>query len=144
MMKYVVDTSIINKLADGLIQPEELPDDGEFIASHIQIDELNNTKNTERRARLFLKFSKLVDQINPTESFALGTTRLGEGKLGDGETFMSLTLQLDTLNRGKPNNSMDALIAEIAINNGLTLLTSDYHLKQVTEAHGGRVRYWKT
>ena len=37
---YVVDTSIINKLADGKIDPSELPTDGEFITSLIQIDEV--------------------------------------------------------------------------------------------------------
>jgi len=43
-MKYVVDASIINKVVDEKIDPSELPTDGEFIASHIQIDELNKTK----------------------------------------------------------------------------------------------------
>jgi len=56
-MKYVVDTSIINRLVDKMIPPEDLPNDGDFIATHVQIDELNKTKDEERRARLLIKFS---------------------------------------------------------------------------------------
>jgi hypothetical protein len=47
-MKYVVDTSLINRLVDGSIHADELPKDGSFVASHIQIDELNRTKNGKR------------------------------------------------------------------------------------------------
>jgi len=142
-MKYVVDTSVINKLVDGLIQPEDLPDDGEFVASHIQIDELNRTSDEDRRAKLFLKFARTIDELVPTESFVLGVSRLGEGKLGDGAAYSSVKSQLDALNGGKANNSMDALIAEVAIRNGFTLLTADYHLKQVSEAYGAKVRHWQ-
>jgi hypothetical protein len=38
-MKYVVDTSLINKLLDGSVHADELPKDGSVVASHIQIDE---------------------------------------------------------------------------------------------------------
>lgn len=80
-MKYVVDTSLINKLVDGSVHADELPKDGSFVASHIQIDELNRTKNGKRRSELLQKFSETIDEVLPTESFLLGTSRLGEGKL---------------------------------------------------------------
>ena len=81
-MRYIVDTCIINKLVDGLIEPEELPSYGDFVASHIQIDELNKTKDEDRRARLFLKFAKTIDNVVPTETTLLGMSRLGESRLG--------------------------------------------------------------
>jgi hypothetical protein len=80
-MKYVVDTSLINEFVDGSVHADELPKDGSFVASHIQIDELNRTKNGKRGSELLQKFSETIDEVLPTESFLLGTSRLGEGKL---------------------------------------------------------------
>jgi predicted nucleic acid-binding protein len=142
-MKYIVDTCIINKLIDGLIEPDELPSDGDFVASHIQIDELNRTKDEERRGRLFLVFAKTIDQIVPTESTVIGVSRLDECKISDGVLLETLRNQLDAKNGGKANNSEDALIAEIAVENGYTLLTADYDLSEVAKANGCKTKYWK-
>ena len=142
-MKYVVDTCIINKLIDGKIDPANLPNNGDFIASHIQIDELNNTKDVERRAKLFLKFTKVIHEVVPTESFVLGISRFSESKFDDVNMYTSIKTNLDSLNNGKKNNPMDALIAEIAIKNKYTLLTTDKDLKEVVERLSGKVRYWQ-
>jgi predicted nucleic acid-binding protein len=141
-MKYVVDTSLINELVDGSVHADELPKDGSFVASHIQIDELNRTKNGKRRSELLQKFSETIDEVLPTESFLLGTSRLGEGKLGDGVSYE--TIKTDSLNGGKTNNSEDALIAEIAMKNGYVLLTADFHLYQVAYTLGIGTIYWTT
>ena len=119
-MKYVVDTCIFNKLVHGVIEPDQLPRDGEFIATHVQVDELNKTKDEERRARLFLKFATIAPDIVPTETVVAGVSRFGHGKLSDGITYDALKKGLDMLNGGKANNSRDALIAEVAIKNGYT------------------------
>ena len=143
-MKYIVDTCIFNKLVDGDIKPEELPDDGSFIASHVQIDEINKTGGEERRARLFLKFATVVDELVPTESAVIGVSRIGQSKISDGNLHTKLKADLDLLNGGKRSNIMDALIAEIAIKNDLTLLTADYHLQDVAKQNGCKVTYWST
>ena len=143
-MKYVVDTSLINKLVDGSVHANELPKDGSFVASHIQIDELNRTKNGKRRSELLQKFSETIDEVLPTESFVLGTSRLGEGKLGAGVSYETIKTELDSLNGGKTNNSEDALIAEIAMKNGYVLLTADFHLYQVAYTLGIGTIYWTT
>ena len=143
-MKYVVDTSLINKLVDGSVQASELPNDGSFVASHIQFDELSRTKNAQRKAELLRKFAETIDEMLPTESFVLGTSRLDEGKLGDGASYDAIKRELDSLNKGKGNNSEDALIAEIAKKNGYVLLTADFHLYQVAYSHGIGVMYWTT
>lgn len=127
-MKYVVDTNIINKLVDGIIRSEELPTDGDFVASHIQMDELRQTKNEKRRETLLLKFNELIDEIVPTESFVLGISRLGHGKLSNGEMYNAIKGDLDSRNKRKANNAKDALIAEIAGQNGHTLLNSGFRL----------------
>jgi predicted nucleic acid-binding protein len=143
-MKYVVDTSLINKLVDGSVHADELPRDGSFVASHIQLDELNRTKNSQRRLELLQKFLETIAEVLPTESFLLGTSRFGQGKLGDGASYEAIKKELDSLNKGKANNSADALIAEVAMKNGYVLLTADFHLYEVAYAHGIGVIYWTT
>jgi hypothetical protein len=143
-MKYVVDTCLINKLVDGHIRPEELPTYGEFVAAHIQIDEISRTKDENRRANLFLKFAHMIDELVPTESFVVGTSRLGEGKYGDDQFYRLIKRELDALNGDKPNNVQHALIAEIAMKNGFVLLTADYDLYHVAQLHGIGAEYWAT
>jgi predicted nucleic acid-binding protein len=45
-------------------------------------------------------------------------------------------------NKGKLNNSHDALIAEVAIENGRVLLTADGDLAKIAEQHGCEVRHY--
>lgn len=145
-MRYIVDTSIINKLVNGSIGVDELPGDGEFAATHIQIDEINKTKDTERRARLFLMFSKMIDDIVPTESIVFGTTRFDEGKFGDGETFLKTKNLLDSknLNKNGKSNINDALITEVAKKNNYTLITADYHMYETAKALSVECLFWET
>lgn len=143
-MSYVVDTNIFNNLVDGTINVADLPSDSPFVATHIQIDEINNTKDSERRARLFLMFAEVRPEIVPTESFVLDVSRLDYGKLSDDVLFDKLKQELDALNKSKSNNVQDVLIAEVAIVNGFTLLTSDRHLAEVVEKQGGKVVHFKT
>jgi hypothetical protein len=65
--KYAVDTSVFNWLADGLIKWEALPSDGGFAITHIQVDEINKTKDEERRARLYLAQASLHCKLLPTQ-----------------------------------------------------------------------------
>jgi predicted nucleic acid-binding protein len=130
-MKYVVDTSIINKLVDEKIDPSELPIDGEFIASHIQIDELNKTKNAGRRAQLLKQFVELDAAIVQTESIVLGSSKFAFAKFGDGLTVQALKSAIDARNHSKKNNANDALIGELAIKKGFTLLTADRDLRGI-------------
>jgi rRNA-processing protein FCF1 len=48
------------------------------------------------------------------------------------------------MNGGKQNNTQDALIAEVAIVNCFTLLTSDFHLSEVVKRNGANVIYFAT
>lgn len=139
---YVVDTNIINLLVDGTVHPEDLPSDGEFIATHVQIDELNRTKDEERRARLFIKFATTIDAVVPTESLVVGISRVDLSKVSDGNLYSSLRAGIDARNGGKPNNAQDALIAEVAVKNGYVLLTADADLARVAQHHGCKVRHF--
>jgi predicted nucleic acid-binding protein len=141
-MKYVLDTNIFNKLVDGSLVIDELPSDGQMVATHIQIDELNNTNDRERRAKLFLRFAEIAPEMLPTESIVFDVSRFDHAKFSDGKLFKSLKYDLDVMNGGKANNTHDALIAEVAIVNSYTLITSDFHLAEVAKKHGAKIIYY--
>ncbi len=143
-MQFVVDTCIINKLIEGKISLDKLPQNCSFFASHIQIDEINKTSDAERRSRLFLKFSEINPKLIPTESAIWGVSRWSQAKWGNGKLFGNLKQSLDVLNKSKPSNRNDALIAETAIVNGYTLLTSDKDLTEVARKLGCKVDYFET
>ena len=141
-MKYVVDTNIINWLIDGKIDRAALPGDGEFVATHIQIDEINRTSDEDRRARLFLTLTSTIRELLPTETTVLDISRLDWCKLGDGVIYTSIKNQLDARNGGRRGNIHDALIAEVAIVNEFTLLTADADLAEIAKNHKGTVRHF--
>lgn len=137
MTKYIFDTNIFNRLVDGTFLLSELPSDAEFFATHIQIDELNKTKDTERRAKLFLRFVETTPTLVPTESFTIGVSRIGQAKISKKDNLaQQIRNDLDGLNGAKHKNSQDALIAEVAAVNNLTLVTADYDLAQIASKHG--------
>jgi len=140
--KYVIDTCVFNWLADGLIKREALPSDGGFAITHIQLDEINKTKDEERRARLLLMQASLHCELLPTQTFLFDVSRLGYAKLGDAKLFTSIKTELDILNGCKKGNSRDALIAEAAIANRYSLLTADKDLSSVTVKYGGTVIFF--
>jgi predicted nucleic acid-binding protein len=141
--KYVVDTCVFNWLADGRIKREALPRDGGFAITHIQVDEINKTKDEELRARLLLMQTSLHPRLLPTETLVFDVSRWDHAKQGDGRLFKSIEVALDALNGGRKSNKRDALIAEAAIANRYTLLTADGDLKSVTESHGGVVIFFQ-
>jgi len=140
-MKYMVDTNIINWLVDGSLSTENFPPDAAFLATHIQHDELSKTRDSTRRQKLIGRFNTFVDSTLPTESTILGISKLDSCKMGEGRIFNRLKSDLDLLNHGKSNNSEDALIAEVAIVNGPTLITADDDLRVVAEQHGCNVTH---
>lgn len=143
-MKYVVDTNVINWLVDGKIDRSALPEGGEFVATHIQIDELNRTSDEDRRARLFLILTSTIGELLPTESAIMGTSRFNWCKMGDGVVYSSIKKELDAINGGRRSNIHDALIAEVAIINGFTLLTADGDLANAARNNKGMVQHFAT
>ena len=81
-------------------------------------------------------------ELLPTQTVVLDVSRIDHAKLGDGKLFTSLKAELDILNRNKNNNVRDALIAEVAIANGYTLLTADGDLRLATEKYDGKVIFF--
>ncbi|MBI2089276.1 MAG: hypothetical protein HYT78_11110 [Deltaproteobacteria bacterium] len=104
-MKYLVDTNIVNWLIDGRIDKAAMPGDGQFIATHVQIDEINKTSDEERRARLFVTLASSLSGLVQTETTVADVSRFDFSKLGDGILYSSIKTRLDSLNGGEPSNS---------------------------------------
>ena len=142
--KYVVDTSLINKLVDGTIPVDELPQDGTFVSSHIQFDELSRTKNEKRRSELLQKFAEIVEAVLPTDTFVLDVSRFDKAIPGEAMSYKALKAELDALNGGKKNNLHEALILEMAMRDGYILRTADFHMYQVATVHPIAYANWTT
>jgi hypothetical protein len=124
------DTNVFNRILDCVIPLQTLTGRVVAHATHIQRDEINNTKNPERRTALAKMFTDVIVESAPTDSFVLGVSRLGEARLGgervvptssavwdvsrwdqanwgaDDNIYSALKADLDTMNRNKPTSTM--------------------------------------
>jgi hypothetical protein len=91
-----------------------------------------------RRNELIAAFKEVGPHLLPTETFCFDVSHLDTDKLGDGRLFNSLKDRVDAKKK-KTNNTQDALIAEVAIVQRLTLLTSDSDLADAAREHGAKV-----
>ena len=82
MKIYMFDTNIFNHILDGSLDFEDLAGKALYCVTHIQLDEINNTKNPERRAKPNRIFGEFIQDAISTESFGLNSSRLGQAKLG--------------------------------------------------------------
>ena len=133
-MKYVVDTCIFNRIADGKLTLDQLPADVKLVSTYVQVQEINRTKDEQRRGQLFLAFAMLGTEMDPTASMIYGKTPWGLGGWGVGDAFRTIKAELDRRNGARPNNVEDALIAETALENGFGLITADSDLAEVAGA----------
>jgi predicted nucleic acid-binding protein len=156
------DTNVFNRIVDEEISLKSLIDSVTVYVTHIQRDEINNTKNPKRRAVLVKVFSDVVAVSKPTDNFVLGVSRLDQARLGgerevptasavygvskwgkakwsaEDNIYTALKTELDKLNKNKPNNIQDALIAETSIKGKYILVTEDADLAEVTKKYGGK------
>ncbi len=138
-MKYMLDTNIFNVLLDGKIDLDKFPKDAEFIATAIQIQEIKNTKNLDRREKLIDKFNEIGTNRIPTTSAVWNITAWGEGCYGEGKLYKNILDTINKKNKHRINNYADALIAETSIINEAILVTADNDLAQVVNHYGGTV-----
>ncbi len=71
-------------------------------------------------------------------------TGFGHCRVGDGKLFTVLKTKLEALNKSKASNMQDALIAEVAIVNGYSLVTADSDLCAVAVEHGCNVIHFNS
>ena len=133
--RYIFDSNIFDELMGGKIDLKMLEKSKEngfkYYLTHVQVDEISNCPDPDKRARLVLFMQVLNSQVIPTESFVIGTSRLGFAKLSDGK-------MMEELRGTNIKNSEDALIGETAIKNGLTVVTNDQRLLKKVKKRGGQ------
>lgn len=138
-LNCMFDTNVFNRVLDAKIRFQPHNARVSAFATHIQRDEINNTKDAGRRTALAEIFNEIVSEPVPTESAICGVSKWGQAKWGAGDNFYSrLKTELDKLNKNKKNNTQDALIAETSIKCGYTLVTDDADLADVTKKFGGK------
>ncbi len=130
------DTNSFDKILSGDI-PIELIKKSislgyRYFITHIQTDEVSNIPDNkkDKRAKLVLFLSAVAPSLIPTESFVLGYTRWGYGKLGTAGYYEKL------LNENK-TNIRDAIIGDTAIKNGFIIVTEDNKFINKIEVLGG-------
>lgn len=136
MTNFVLDTNVFNRVLDNKLSIEQLPP-GRFFITHVQRDELDKTKDVVRRHALQEVLEAVDPARIPTASAIPGIALPGEATPSDGNLHSRLRGALDVLNKAKPNNVYDALIGEVGIVHGFTLITADRDLAKVVNEHGG-------
>ncbi|MCC4227416.1 type II toxin-antitoxin system VapC family toxin [Zunongwangia profunda] len=122
-MKLILDSNVFDDLLTGKLEIAVFEkEDFELFITHIQVDEINECPNKEKRAKLLNFMIELRPEKIPTESFVVGTSRIGSAKIGDGNL-------IERLRTGNLKKTNDALIGETAIKNNLTLITNDLKIK---------------
>lgn len=132
MIKLIFDTNVYDEIVEGVLQVDFLTEKKvKLFTTHIQIDELSNTPDADKRAQLFISLIELRARLLPTESFVIGYSRIELAKITDGDAL------IDRLERGSSRRTNDAIIGEVAIKHKLTLITNDERFKSVVKANGG-------
>ncbi len=141
MRNYMVDTNIFNRILDS--EERELDfkhfqtSDSQFYVTHVQRDEINKTPDESRRQELLKIFLEISINI-PTKSALWGVSKWGVSNWPKDNLVSEILTELDRLKK-KKNNNKDALIADTAIKNDMTLLTEDRDLFDTTKKLGGSV-----
>lgn len=94
-LKCMFDTRAFNLMLDGSIPVEGLKGRVSAHATHIQRDEINNTKDPDRRAALLAVFNDIVVDPVPTDSLVLGVSRIGAARIGGGRVVPTVSAVWD-------------------------------------------------
>ncbi|HEY1791520.1 MAG TPA: hypothetical protein VGG34_01265 [Opitutaceae bacterium] len=139
-MGYMLDTSVFNRILQGRLALEAVPYDGGIFVTQIQSDELTKTgaKDEQRMKDLLAVLATLGPMTIPTETGVVGYVKIGEFKISSGVKFSEIKAAMERI-QPKKDHTNDALIAEAALLNGHTLVSSDKALCAAFEEIGGKV-----
>ncbi|MEM4365330.1 MAG: hypothetical protein QXJ44_05410 [Candidatus Nitrosocaldus sp.] len=142
---FMFDTNIFNKILDEGIK---LPTHLAYYVTHIQYDEICNTKNPNRREELLRTFNRVQKETINTEGFVWDISRWDMSKYGDDELYDKMLKRLEELDsrsgkKTRENEARDILIALTAIKNCLTLVSDDKNLRKVVQEFNGHAITFK-
>lgn len=136
---YVLDTNVFNHLVEGKISSGQLPTDAPLYITDHQADEIAACEDKAKRTRMVVLLCRMRIGFEPTMTTVLGLSRLGGSALGDGKLFKEILANLDDKNKRKNMaNRRDALIGELAIARGHTLISHDGDLCEAVRSLGGK------
>jgi predicted nucleic acid-binding protein len=136
---FMLDTNAFNRTLDSGIDPNLLSRRGALYVTHIQLNELQNTKKPpERLDQLLRVFDSVEQESIPTSAAVWDVSEWGGAEYGSaGGNYDKMLARLNQLNGGKRGNTRDILIAVTALKHGHTLVTDDDDLKTVFLEFGG-------
>jgi predicted nucleic acid-binding protein len=138
----LLDTNAINDLLDDRLDLKALAKFHPYITS-IQYDELLADPDFARRQLLLAAVSERKIELFHTGVFVAGYTRVGMSKIGMGWIYSHV---LNALQSGRSSrvakrkfcsDTRDAILAETAINEGMTLITNDAELLRLVHSLNG-------
>jgi predicted nucleic acid-binding protein len=136
---YMLDTTVFNHVLRDGVDTQALPAQGQLFVTHVQLNELQATKDPNKRTQLLAVFAAAPSQRVPTESAMWSVSEWGEAKWGtDDGLFEKMLEALNLRNGSKQNNGRDILIGETAIRNEFCLVTDDADLSDVVRDFGGQ------
>ncbi len=108
--RYMLDTTVFNHVLRGGVDVRTLPARGQLFVTHVQLNELQATKDPDKRARLLAVFAEAPSQRVPTESAMWDVSEWGEANWGrDDSLFENMLNALNRRNGSKQNNGRDIL-----------------------------------
>ena len=136
--RVIFDSHIFDCILDGSLSIHKIRDSQtkgfEYYTTPIQVEELSNCPDADKRTKLSLIKTSIAPILIPTDSFVFGTSRLGHARLGNAGVFNQIT----ETSENKEKFTNDALIGETAIKGGFTLVTNDVKIRNKVNAEGGK------
>lgn len=106
----------------------------QIIRSHLQIDQNDRMPDKARLARIKILRDEFEESESPTSLFILGSSRLGQAKLGNesiSQVYDSMLPSPDT----RLGNRLDAVLALTAQEIGAVFVTADRNLAKRCRQH---------
>ena len=139
MTDFLLDTNAINAALDKKVDPAIITARGPVFVTHVQVNELCNTKNPEGRRQALLDALQKIDPAKVRTSVMVWDVSEWDGAdWGDPNSpYEPLLAALHARNGSKKNNPHDALIGVTALDRNMTLFTDDIDLAAVVREFGG-------
>ena len=153
-LKCMFDSNIFDEFIDRPDLVELITGFVDVVATHVQRDEIDDTKNKcpEEWAELIRAFDTVVPEepqvgvtgLLSTESAVSGISKWGGAKWSKPENLIGqIRGPIKPKHKRYVNRTRDALIGETAIKNDLTLVTNDCDLRKKVASLGGKSMSWK-
>lgn len=128
MVNYMLDTNVYDYILDNCVDILRIKSKGHLFITDVQISEIRNIKNSERRTSLL----NLIESINPSKLIIESGIWIDDLYWDDGQPWIDIINKdcnslLGNSQRNKPWK--DALIGEVSKVKDLILVTNDKDFK---------------